>query len=92
MASEPDNILKATQNIDAMQEMIATLIANGHAYVGPDGVVYYSVESFPDYGKLSGNTLDRLLTAPADESATRTSRINGTRPISCSGKPTNTTL
>jgi cysteinyl-tRNA synthetase len=45
-----------------MQEMIAQLIANGHAYVGPDGVVYYSVESFPNYGKLSGNTLDRLLT------------------------------
>ncbi len=62
VAFEPDNILKATQNIDTMQEMIATLIQRGHAYVGPDGVVYYSVESFPDYGKLSGNTLDRLLT------------------------------
>jgi len=59
---EPDNILHATQNIDIMQEMIAQLIAKGHAYVGPDGVVYYSVESFPNYGKLSGNTLDRLLT------------------------------
>jgi len=58
---EPDNILPATQHIDAMQEMIAQLIAGGHAYVGPDGVVYYSVESFPSYGKLSGNTLDRLL-------------------------------
>ena len=62
VASEPENILKATQNIDAMQEMIAELIRRGHAYVGPDGVVYYSVESFPDYGRLSGNTLDRLLT------------------------------
>ena len=59
---EPDNILHATQHIDTMQEMIAQLIANGHAYVGPDGVVYYSVESFPKYGQLSGNTLDRLLT------------------------------
>lgn len=62
VASEPENILKATQNIDAMQEMIAELIRRGHAYIGPDGVVYYSVESFPDYGRLSGNTLDRLLT------------------------------
>ena len=62
VASEPDNILKATENIDTMQEMIGRLIANGHAYVGPDGVVYYSVESFPAYGRLSGNTLDRLLT------------------------------
>lgn len=62
VAFEPDNILKATENIDTMQEMISRLIENGHAYVGPDGVVYYSVESFPAYGRLSGNTLDRLLT------------------------------
>ena len=62
VAFESDNILHATQHIGAMQEMIALLIANGHAYVGPDAVVYYSVESFPSYGRLSGNTLDRLLT------------------------------
>ena len=62
VASEPDNILRATENIDVMQEMITQLLKNGHAYVGPDRVVYYSVESFPAYGKLSGNTLDRLLT------------------------------
>lgn len=62
VASEPDNILKATDNIDTMQDMISQLIINGHAYVGTDGVVYYSVESFPDYGRLSGNTLDRLIT------------------------------
>lgn len=57
----PDNILHATKNIDAMQEMITQLLERGHAYVGPDGVVYYSVESFPHYGRLSGNTLDRLM-------------------------------
>jgi cysteinyl-tRNA synthetase len=62
VASEPDNILRATETIDVMQEMITQLLKNGHAYVGPDRVVYYSVESFPAYGKLSGNTLDRLLT------------------------------
>ncbi len=58
----PDNVLQATQHIDAMQAMISQLIQRGHAYVGPDGVVYYSVESFPAYGRLSGNTLDRLMT------------------------------
>jgi cysteinyl-tRNA synthetase len=57
-----DNILHATQNIDVMQEMISQLINKGHAYVGPDGVVYYSVETFADYGTLSGNTLDQLQT------------------------------
>ena len=62
----PDNVLQATQHIDAMQEMISQLIQRGHAYVGPDGVVYYSVESFPAYGRLSGNTLDRLMTGAGE--------------------------
>ena len=39
VAFEPDNILKATENIDTMQEMISQLIERGHAYVGEDGVV-----------------------------------------------------
>ena len=55
-----DNILHATDNIDVMQEMIAQLITKNHAYIGPDGVVYYDVESFGDYGALSGNTLEQL--------------------------------
>jgi cysteinyl-tRNA synthetase len=56
----PDNVLRATQHIDAMQELIQQLLDNGHAYVAEDGVVYYSVESFSNYGRLSGNTLDML--------------------------------
>jgi len=61
VAFESDtNIHPATQAIPQMQEMIRTLIERGHAYVAGDGVVYYSVESFPDYGKLSGNTLQQL--------------------------------
>lgn len=56
----PQNIPHATGHIADMQEMIAELIKNDHAYVGPDGAVYYSIESFPEYGRLSGNTLDQL--------------------------------
>ena len=62
VASEyPQRVPKATQFIPEMQQMIATLIARKHAYVGSDGVVYFSVESFPGYGQLSGNTLEALL-------------------------------
>ena len=32
----------------------------GHAYVVDSGSVYYDVTSFPGYGKLCGNTLDKL--------------------------------
>ena len=61
VASEfPQRVPKATQFIAEIQQMIATLIERGHAYVGSDGVVYFSVESFPSYGQLSGNTLEAL--------------------------------
>ena len=59
----PDRVPHATNYVTGpggMQEMIQRLLERGHAYVSEDGVVYYSVESFPGYGQLSGNTLDKL--------------------------------
>lgn len=50
---------RATEHISEMLEMTETLLRGGHAYeVG--GSVYFDVTSFPDYGALSGNTLDNL--------------------------------
>ncbi len=60
-AEYPDSMPRATDHIDGMIKMIERLIERGHAYVSSDGVVYYSVESFPEYGKLSGNSLDKLI-------------------------------
>ena len=57
---EPQHMPRATDHIVQMQSLIAKLIERGHAYVAQDGAVYYSVESFPEYGRLSGNTLDHL--------------------------------
>jgi cysteinyl-tRNA synthetase len=50
---------KATDHIQEMLELTQRLIENGHAYE-VDGTVYYDVQSFEGYGKLSGNTLDKL--------------------------------
>ena len=50
---------KATDHIPEMLELTQRLIDNGHAYE-VDGTVYYDVQSFEGYGKLSGNTLDKL--------------------------------
>jgi len=50
---------KVTGHLPQIIAIVERLIANGHAYV-VDGDVYYSVESFPAYGKLSGQTLDKL--------------------------------
>ncbi len=56
---EPFARPKATETIPEMIEIIRVLIEKKHAYETEDGV-YFSVESFPDYGRLSGNTLDKL--------------------------------
>jgi cysteinyl-tRNA synthetase len=50
---------RASEYVPQMQELVARLLERGHAYeVG--GNVYFAVESFPGYGRLSGNTLERL--------------------------------
>jgi len=56
---EPEHRPKATETIPEMIATVEKLVKNGHAYETDDGV-YFSVESFPDYGKLSGNTLENL--------------------------------
>src|SRR3989344_2550024 len=50
---------RATEHVQDMITLIETLIKKGHAYVTQSGV-YFDVTSFPNYGKLSGNTLDAL--------------------------------
>jgi cysteinyl-tRNA synthetase len=50
---------KATDHIPEMLAMTEKLIDKGLAYVA-DGNVYYDVSRFPDYGELSGNTVENL--------------------------------
>ncbi|GAC1369971.1 MAG: cysteine--tRNA ligase [Aquirhabdus sp.] len=56
----PDLSPLATEYIDEMQSMIGTLIEKKHAYAVEDGDVYYSVKSFPEYGRLSGRVQEDL--------------------------------
>lgn len=51
---------RASECIEMMQELISSLLAQNHAYVGTDGSVYFDATSFPEYGQLSGNRLDSL--------------------------------
>jgi cysteinyl-tRNA synthetase len=55
-----DRYPKATEHIPEMLDLTRTLVDQGHAYLTETGSVYYDVTSFPDYGKLSGNTLENL--------------------------------
>ncbi len=51
---------KATDHIDDIIAIILSLIKNGHAYAA-DKDVYFAVESFPEYLKLSGRNLEDML-------------------------------
>lgn len=56
----PDLEPKATEFIDGMLSMISALIDKGFAYAASNGDVYYSVNNFAGYGKLSGKSLEDL--------------------------------
>jgi cysteinyl-tRNA synthetase len=55
----PDHLPKATDSIPRIVEFISELIERGFAYES-GGDVYFSVASFPDYGKLSGQRPDQV--------------------------------
>ena len=56
----PDEEPRATANIGQMIAIIERLIASGHAYAA-EGHVLFAVDSFADYGALSGRSSDELL-------------------------------
>ncbi len=56
---EPTHRPHATEYIDEMKEMIEELLEKGIAYTTSDGI-YFDVTKFPQYGALSGNTLENL--------------------------------
>jgi cysteinyl-tRNA synthetase len=58
--ARPSATPRATEYIDGMISLVATLIEKGLAY-GADGDIYYAVEKFPGYGKLSGRCLEEML-------------------------------
>jgi cysteinyl-tRNA synthetase len=63
----PDHEPLASETIAEIVDLIQALIARGHAYAS-GGDVYFSVRSFPEYGKLSNRRLEDL--APQDTGET----------------------
>ena len=56
----PDFEPRATLHIPEIITMVELLIKREHAYVADDGDVLFSVESYPDYGRLSGQNIEQL--------------------------------
>jgi cysteinyl-tRNA synthetase len=58
--AEPDEAPRATDYIDQMQDMIGNLVNKGTAYPSTNGDVYFEVEKFAKYGRLSGRKLEDM--------------------------------
>jgi len=60
---------RATWSIDAMITMISQLLDAGHAYISEDRV-FFDVTTFPDFGKLSGYSADRMIELATERGGT----------------------
>jgi cysteinyl-tRNA synthetase len=60
---------RATEHIQEMIALVQKLLDNGKAYATEKGDVYYDVSSFEEYGKLSGNTVEALVSGARVEAA-----------------------
>ena len=58
---DPTIWLKATENIQNIQDFISALIEKGHAYAVASGDVYFDVNSFKGYGCLSNRSVEDML-------------------------------
>ena len=56
---EPAERPRATETVQEMLAMVKDLLRKGNAYETHDGI-YFSVETFPRYGRLSGNTIENI--------------------------------
>ena len=55
----PDQEPRVSTSIDDIKALIARLIDRGHAYVN-EGTVWFAVDTFDEYGKLSGQKVNEL--------------------------------
>ena len=75
---------RATEFVAPMVRLVEGLLAKGIAYRGEDGSIYFSIERFPAYGRLS--QLDRReLKAGASARVSATCRMNAATPKKMSG-------
>ncbi|MDL2275924.1 cysteine--tRNA ligase [Desulfosarcina sp. OttesenSCG-928-G10] len=56
----PDLEPRVTDHIDDIIDIVTTLMDKDAAYLA-DGDVFYAVDAFPEYGKLSGRKLDDMI-------------------------------
>ncbi len=50
---KPESTPRATEHIEQIVAFASDLLKKGYAYKGDDGSIYFSIDKFKDYGKLS---------------------------------------
>lgn len=58
---KPSQIVRATDEIDAMVDTIELLMQKGFAYKVPSGDVFFKISAFPEYGKMANIDARSLL-------------------------------
>jgi cysteinyl-tRNA synthetase len=51
--TRPDVLPRATEHIDRIVDLIATLLDGGHAYRTDEGSIFFRIASWPAYGRLA---------------------------------------
>lgn len=64
-AERPEDVLRATDHIPEMIDIIQRLAANGHTYES-EGSTYFRINTFPSYGKLSKMNFEGNLTGASE--------------------------
>src|SRR5258706_4035846 len=59
-AEDPSLHPRATRHVPEMLAMIQALLDRGYAYADSHGQVYFAIDKFTDYGRLSGKVIDEL--------------------------------
>lgn len=75
----PDVEPLATEHIAEQIALIERLVVTHHAYVTSDGSVYFRLQSFPHYGKLSGMFLENLHSQDVNSAGERNNADEYTR-------------
>lgn len=71
--TRPDVEPRVTGYMPQIVELIESIVANGHAYVS-EGDVYFDIDSFPAYGKLSGRVLEDMRAGASERTGEEESR------------------
>lgn len=59
---KPSIIIRATDEIEAMVQLIELLLEKGHAYKAQSGDIFFKISTFPEYGRMANIDASKLKT------------------------------